>query len=693
MKSSIKVKILGFVLLATLASCVLISLFSYNNSKKIIISDTQRILIEIGDSASKQIKSYIDTEFAMIHSFAKLPNITSENYTAEERADHKDVVDKCAFFIPVYSINPDKYENIAFYDKDGFLALPNGKILQLKNKPYIDGPCSTGIDYVDDPRFSTVNNQVLMFLSTPVYNNRNQAIGCMVDVLRGNVINTIAENVTIVEGWHPIIINTKTHEVLTSLKVPEDKLEKYTKFIAGISNQKELTTYVDEIDGLKKVALTVPVEGYDWAVVCTAPYEAFFGKLKQIQITSALFTILIAVIISILCILTVGLLFRPLNNLKSSMSDVASGNGDLTKRIKHTTNDEFGAVIDSFNEFTEKLHSIIKEIKLSRDSLSLAGETLKSSTLDTSSSITQILANIESVHNQIVTSSENVTTTAAAVNQIAANIDHLEELIENQTHGVSSASAAIEEMLGNINSVTHSMDIMANSFQQLYEKTIEGTNNQKAVNDKIEEIKEQSKALAEANKVIADIAEQTNLLAMNAAIEAAHAGTAGKGFSVVADEIRKLSESSGVQSKTIQANLATVRDSIDNAVIESDNSSKTFNLVLEMIQKTNELVLQMKEAMNEQNEGSLQVNQSLQIMKDNTFEVRSASKEMAAGNNAILTQIHSLQDVTDAMKASMDEMSIGAGKINDTGEELNDISGQLTLSIDEISNQIDLFKL
>ena len=176
----------------------------------------------------------IDSEFNKIHDFAKFESITSMDYTEEEFANHFDVVEKCAQFIPIYSPYPEKYENIAFYDKDGFLALPNGKVLQLPNKPYIVGPCNGEGDYVDDPRFSTVNNQVLMFLSTVVKDKNGNSIGCIVDVLRGNFLNDICESIELNDGTSPVIVNLKTKQILSQINdegFEEEKLADYTNFI------------------------------------------------------------------------------------------------------------------------------------------------------------------------------------------------------------------------------------------------------------------------------------------------------------------------------------------------------------------------------------------------------------------------------------------------------------------------------
>ena len=434
----------------------------------------------------------------------------------------------------------------------------------------------------------------------------------------------------------------------------------------------------DEISGMifvaKSMEIVSSVRNQTFAIVCP------------------ILTIAIIIFIAITYSFVHWLMWR-IYNVTNFLTDMATGEADLTRRCKLFIRDEIGDLIIEFDAFIDKLQSIIKEVKQTKDNLSLSGEQLNESSQDTSRAISDIMVNINSINTQIEGQNSSVKQAANAVDDISGSITSLNSLVDTQGVSVSQASSAVEQMVGNISSVNSSVDKMSASFDELTSNAKIGIAKQNDVNERIKLIESQSEMLQEANAAISSIAEQTNLLAMNAAIEAAHAGEVGKGFSVVADEIRKLSETSSEQSATIGEQLAIIKDSIKQVVNASNESSDALNAVSEHIEKTSEIVSNIKGAMAEQNAGSRQINEALRTMNSSQSDVQDASKEMENKNATILNEMSSLREASALMQEGMNEMSASARNVEESGGKLLGISQDVHAAINKIGSQIDLFKV
>ena len=687
---SIKGKLISLTISIVLVGILATGGLAYYFADKALRASSRSSFEALSQDVTNQIDDLNQKEFMLLNSIAEMPFARDPEVSLEEK-NHQ--------MADVVNINVDKYENCAFYDDQGFTYVRStGQKLNLAAGRVYFEQAMQGKNYVVDPAFSSVINAVLMFYAVPVYNYNGRVHGVAVSVIKGNRLSHIVSDISIGNSNHPFVISKTTGEIIGSAENAGIDLEANPALgqavQKAIDGNLDIMEYIDSITGKKMsfLARQVPSKP-EWLVVCSLPYDYYFGGLKKIQHAILVIIAISFVVMLLSLLLSLNKFLRPLLEVTKSVTELASDSADLTRKIQVKNKDEIGEVVKGFNLFTDKLRQIIVDIKNSQETLDVVSVDMSHSATDTSEIMKEISSSIDQLHTQLGDQACTVAETVFEVSEVSNNIASLDDLITVQVNEVTQASTTVEEMVSNIASVNRIVDNMAYSFNNLESNVRNGSEKQILVNDKIIKIQDESEMLEEANTVIQGIAEQTNLLAMNAAIEAAHAGEAGKGFSVVADEIRKLSEDSSEQSTKIGEQLTKIRESIASVTLASGESLESFNKLSGMIAETDALVRQIKESMNEQTAGSKQINESLQTLNDNTRNVRTSSNVMTESNKKVMDKIHILEAVTEQMANNMNGVAEDSQKIADAGKLLSDNSRNVRNSVSKISAQIKQFKV
>ncbi|MBR0496082.1 MAG: methyl-accepting chemotaxis protein [Treponema sp.] len=688
-KGKINLAFLTVIFLATAGILVL----SYRKSSSELKTAVDTGNMALARATASDVFNVNDREFKQLQALSKLSTIRDPEVDLHDKWK---LINSCIKDV-------DGYIGMAIYDAEGVGWTTTEEYKDLHEREYLQVSMG-GEQAIMDPNYSSINGQLSTFYAVPVYDEDETQIAEVVAVLDSTALCRTVENITVGVYDHPFVINARTGKLIATYDV--DPVMEGKSVYDGISNGfKEIVdricngedvgtdVYYDEISGEKYSVAYYPVYDSDWVVICRAPFSDFYDGIR-ILLHSMIFISLVALVIAfIVGLVVVNMAIKPLNKVGSAIKEIASGEADLTRRLPVGTKDEIGKLASGFNDFTEKLHSIVTELKASKDDLHVYGEQLGTMVQDNTDFLGQMVNSIKGVNAEIANQHLKVDDSVSAADEISRSVESLRDVLQKQEQGVEQASAAVTQMIGNIGSVSNSVEKMATEFENLQTDVDKGIAQQHEVNTQIQEIETQSKMLNEANKVISSIASETNLLAMNAAIEAAHAGDAGKGFAVVADEIRKLSETSAAESKKISAQLKGILGAISGVVDASNLADRSFTAVADKIQGTGNLVREIKHAMNEQSEGSKQIGEALSYMNDATAQVRTASDGVDQSRMGIIGNIGSLKASSDIVQNQIEDMSGNIKKMEDSDNSLLNITTSINGSIYRIGSQIDQFKV
>ncbi|APQ12023.1 chemotaxis protein [Pseudomonas oryzihabitans] len=415
-----------------------------------------------------------------------------------------------------------------------------------RKRPWYIQPSTTGKTVMQPPYIYATTGKLGMPITTPVTRD-----GQVVGVVGGDINLTALTSIItalnvgglgeafLVDGEGKILISGHPEQVLKNLK---DIFPEHTPSVEqGFS-----ITYQDGAERLVNFTPVAGLPSVKWYLMQSIDAAKAYAPVTQARNLAIVATLVAVVAIVLLLGVLIQVLLRPLRDLSRAMTDIAEGEGDLTRRLPVQSQDEFGALAQAFNQFVARIHTSIRDLAKSTGELNQGTH--------------RVLEASQSSMQQSDVQAQRTTSVAAAINEMGAAT---QEIARNAAHASSEARLARqqgEEGRQVLNEALHAMQALSAKIGSSCEH-IEALNG-KAAN------------IGQILDVIRGISEQTNLLALNAAIEAARAGEAGRGFAVVADEVRSLASRTQSSAQQIQQMIEELQNGSRDAVALMQESQR-----------------------------------------------------------------------------------------------------------------------
>ena len=554
-------KILLAASLIVIAAFSLFTLYNDYLQRNAIRHNLDNYLNEMGSVTANNIQTWLGGRILLAQNLAEAIALTPEPGQVANLLEQKTLSNT---FMSVY-----------FGDSQGgFTIRPDSKMpdgYDPRTRPWYKDALNSSSSSLTKPYIDAATGQMVITIGAPV-KKAGQTLGVVgADMTLQAITDSI--NALNFNGMGYAFLINADGEILVH---PDKSL--VTKNLKDIYPQDTpaITTDLSEIqvNGKARIVTFAPVKGLgsaNWYIGLSVDKEQAFAALSEFRTSAIIATVIAVVSIIALLGLLIRLLMQPLHVMTRAMQNIAEGEGDLTRRLAVESQDEFGILGSAFNRFVERIHTSISEVASATEQLN------------------EVALRVVSASNSSMLNSDEQ---ASRTNSVAAAINELGAAAQEIARNAAEASHQASDARGLAEEGQQVVERSISSMQQLSQLLGTSSGHIEALNDKTVNI-------GQILEVITSISQQTNLLALNAAIEAARAGEAGRGFAVVADEVRNLAHRTQESAQQVQKMIEELQVSARGSVSTMEESQRHSQDSVEIANRAGERLISVTERIGE----------------------------------------------------------------------------------------------